>query len=124
MRNLVLKVIINAIAIAITAWLLPGIHVVNNDIGTYLLVGLVFGIVNALIKPLISCLTCAVIILTLGLFLLVINGLMLWITAEILSSRLTIDNFWWAMLGGLIMAVVGTALEAQFGLRDKENDKN
>jgi putative membrane protein len=65
-----------------------------------------------------------VIILTLGLFLLVINGLMLWITAEILSSRLTIDNFWWAMLGGLIMAVVGTALEGQFGLRDKENDKN
>jgi putative membrane protein len=124
MRNLVLKVIINAIAIAITAWLLPGIHVVNNDIGTYLLVGLVFGIVNALIKPLISCLTCAVIILTLGLFLLVINGLMLWITAEILSSRLTIDNFWWAMLGGLIMAVVGTALEAQFGLRDNENDNN
>jgi putative membrane protein len=124
MRNLVLKVIINAIAIAITAWLLPGIHVVNNDIGTYLLVGLVFGIVNALIKPLISCLTCAVIILTLGLFLLVINGLMLWITAEILSSRLTIDNFWWAMLGGLIMAVVGTALEAQFGLRENENDNN
>jgi putative membrane protein len=74
MKTLILKVIINAIAIAITAWLLPGIHVINNDIGTYLLVGLVFGIVNALIKPLISCLTCAVIILTLGLFCWSLTG--------------------------------------------------
>lgn len=122
-RRLVLQIVINAIAIAVTAWLLPGITVVNNDLGTYVLIGTVFGLVNAFIKPLISCLTCALVILTFGLFSLVINGLMLWITADLLPERLQIESFGWAVLGGLIMAIVGTFLQSQLGLKDN-NDGN
>lgn len=118
-----IRVLINALAIAITAWLLPGIHVVDNNIVTFLLIGLVFGLVNAVIKPILVVFSCAFILFTLGLFLLVINGLMLSLTASILSDRLTIDNFWWAMLGGLVMAIVGTILESWVGLKNK-NDQN
>ncbi len=120
MRNLILWTIINAVAIAMTALILPGIHVVNNDIGTYLIIGLVFGIVNGVLKPIITFLTCPFVILTLGLFMFVINGLMLWITAELLPDRLVIDSFGWAVLGGIIMAIVGAFLQAiVFG---SEND--
>lgn len=123
-KRLVLHVIANAIAIAVTAWLLPGIEVVNNDLGTYVLIGAVFGLVNTFIKPLISCLSIALVVMTLGLFLFVINGLMLWITADFLPDRLIIDNFGWAILGGFIMAIVGTFLQTQFGLNDKNNSRD
>ena len=124
MREFVLRVLINALAIAITAWILPGIHVVDNDIGTFLLIGLVFGILNAIIKPLLILLSCAAIVFTLGLFLLVINGVMLSLTASILSDRLMIDNFGWAMLGGLVMAIVGTILESVIGIGDDKKRPN
>ena len=121
-RDFVLTVIINAIAIALTAWLLPGIEVIDNDLGSYVLIGFVFGVINALVKPLVSCLTCLLILATFGLFLLAINGLMLWLTAELLPSRLVVENFWWAIAGGLIMAIVGAFLESQFGLSKNKKD--
>lgn len=117
MGKFLLRVIINAIAIAITASVLPGIHVVNQDLGTLLMVGLIFGIVNALIKPILSVLTCPFIILTLGLFIFVINGLMLLLTANLSGGRLVIDGFWWAVLGGIVMGIVGLVLESVLGLR-------
>src|SRR6185436_514269 len=117
MGKFLLRVIINAIAIAITASVLPGIHVVNRDLGTLLIIGLIFGIVNALIKPILSVLTCPFIILTLGLFIFVINGLMLLLTANLSGGRLVIDGFWWAVLGGIVMGIVGLVLESVLGLR-------
>lgn len=124
MARFFLTVLVNALAILITAWLLPGIHVVNNDIGTYILIGLVFGLVNAFIKPIITLLSCAFILLTFGLFLFVVNGLMLWITASLLSDRLIIDNFWWAILGGIIMAILGGIIERLFGINNNDDDNN
>jgi len=118
MRNFVIRVIINAIAIAITASLLPGINVANNDIGTLLIIGLVFGIVNALVKPILILLTCPAVIVTLGLFLLVINGLMLMLTASLIPDRLHVDGFGSAVLGGIIMGLVGIVLESVFKLDD------
>ena len=123
-REFVLTVIINAIAIALTAWLLPGIEVIDNDLGSYVLIGFVFGVINALVKPLVSCLTCLLILATFGLFLLVINGFMLWLTAELLPERLVVENFGWAIVGGLIMAIVGAFLESQFGLSKNNKDNN
>ena len=123
MGKFVLRIIINAIAIAITASLLPGIHVVNQDLGTLLIIGLIFGIVNALIKPVLSVLTCPFIILTLGLFIFVINGLMLLLTASLSGGRLTIDGFWWAVGGGIIMGIVGLVLEGVFGTRDRKDTR-
>ena len=121
MGQLLGRIIINAIAIGITAALLPGIHVLNNDILTYLLLGLVFGLVNALIKPIVSLLTCPLVILTLGLFALVINGVMLLITAALSDGRLVVDGLGWAIVGGIIMGIVNIVLESVFGLNRDGN---
>ncbi len=120
MGKFLLRVVINAIAIAITASILPGIHVVNQDLGTLLVIGLIFGLINALIKPLVSLLTCPFILLTLGLFVFVINGLMLLLTANLSGGRLTVDGFWPAILGGIIMGIVGLILETVLGIRGKQ----
>ncbi len=115
MAYLLLRLLVNALAIGIVARLLPGFHVANNDLGTFILIGLVFGIVNAFIKPLITLLTCSLVVFTLGLFILVINGLMLWITAALLPNLLRIDNFWWAILGGIIVSLINMVLEFTLG---------
>ena len=116
MRNFLLRVIVSAIAIAVTAALLPGIRVANSDILTYLLLGLIFGLVNALIKPIVSFLSCPLVFLTLGLFLFVINGIMLLITAALSGGRLAVDGLGWAIVGGIIMGVVNMVLEVVLGL--------
>src|SRR5215211_7684402 len=74
--------------------------------GTYLWIGLLFGVVNALVGPLLRLLSLPFVVLTLGLFLLVVNAALLGLTAA-LSDRLTVDGFVTALLGGLILAVVG-----------------
>jgi putative membrane protein len=125
MRNFVLRLIVNAIALAVTAALLPGIHIRDDSIGTLLIVAFIFGVVNAIIKPILIILSCPLVILTLGLFLLVVNGIMLLITDAIAGNRLEIDTFWWAVLGGLIMGFVGSILENALGLNeDEDKDKD
>lgn len=121
MRNFAIRVIINAVAIAITASLLSGVHVSNNDIGTLLIIGLVFGIVNAIVRPILIFLTCPAVIVTLGLFLLVINGLMLMLTASLIPERLQIDGFGWAVLAGIIMGILGMIMESI--LKPEDDDK-
>lgn len=118
MRNFILRVIVSAIAIAVTAALLPGISVAHNDILSFLLLGLIFGIVNALIKPIISILSCPLVILTLGLFMFVINGIMLMITAALSDGRLRVDGLGWAIVGGIIMGVVNVVLELVLGMNN------
>jgi putative membrane protein len=116
MRNFILRVIVSAIAIAVTAAILPGIRVVQGDLLSYLLLGLIFGVVNALIKPIVSFLSCPLVILTLGLFMFVINGIMLMITAALSGGRLVVDGLGWAIIGGIIMGVVNVVLEVVLGM--------
>ena len=123
MRNFLLRVIVSAIAIAVTAALLPGIRVINNDIFTFLLLGLIFGIVNALIKPIVTLLSCPLVILTLGLFLFVINGIMLLITAALSGGRLFVDGLGWAVVGGIIMGLVNIVLEVLLGINDQDRSR-
>ena len=115
MVKFLLRIVTYAIAIDIIAAIMPGIDVVNNDLGTLLIIGLIFGIVNALIKPLIMLLTCPVVILSLGLFVLVINGLLLLITEQLSGGRLHIDNFGWAILGGIVMSIISIIVESALG---------
>jgi putative membrane protein len=111
-RNFIIRLVINAIALYITASILPGIHIGDNSAGTLLLVALVFGIINAIVKPIVKLLTCPMVILTLGLFSLVINALMLLLTAAIVGdARFQIDGFWTAFLGGIVMAIVSMIIE-------------
>ncbi len=121
MRDFVLRVIINAVGIAIVAQLVPGIRLVNDTLGTLLIIGLVFGIVNAIVKPILIFLTCPAVIITLGLFILVINGLMLRLTASLLPDRLTVDGLWPAILGGIVMGIISMVLESVLGVRDDDN---
>lgn len=121
MRNFVLRLIVNAIAILIVAALLPGIHIASTDIGTLVIIALVIGLVNAIIRPIVMILSCPFIILSLGILVPIINGLMLMLSASILGDRLVVDGLGWAIGGGLIMMVVVLILENALGL--KEDDK-
>ena len=91
---------------------LPGLDVTPNpdgplgEYGTYLWIGLIFGVINAIVGPVLRLLSLPFVVLTLGLFLLVINAALLAITAGI-TDRLTVDGFGTAIIGGLILAVAG-----------------
>lgn len=122
MAYLLLRVLVNALSIAVIVRVLDaGIHVANNDIGTYILIGVVFGIVNALVKPIITLLTCSLVIFTLGLFILVINGLMLSLTAALLGDLFVIDSFGWAVLGGIIISIINMLLELAIGRNNNDS---
>jgi putative membrane protein len=111
-------VILAAVFLALTKWdvqfahtdVLPGLRVQPNpngplgEFGTYLWIALIFGIVNAIVGPILRLLSLPFVLLTLGLFLLVINAALLGLTA-LLSDRLTIDGFGTAVIGGLILAI-------------------
>lgn len=110
-RNFIIRLVINAVALTITASLLPGIHILGDDLGTLILIALVFGIVNAIVKPIVAVLTCPLVILTLGLFIFVINALMLQLTASLLPDRFAIDSFGTALLGGIVMGITAIIVE-------------
>ena len=123
MRDFLLRLLINAATLAATAMFLPGIHIRDNELGTLLLIALIFGFVNAIFKPIILVLSCPLIILTFGLWGLVINGLMLIITDALAGSRFQVDGFWWAVLGGMVVSVVAGILEETLGLNEREDDE-
>ena len=106
-------VILGAVFYGLTYFdVLPGLNVLPNpdgplgEYGTYLWIGLIFGVVNAVVGPVLRLLSLPFVVLTLGLFLLVINAALLGLTAA-LTDRLTIDGIGTAILGGLILAVAG-----------------
>ena len=95
---------------------LPGLEVIADpegplgQYGSYLWIGLIFGVVNAIVGPVLRLLSLPFVVLTLGLFLLVINAALLGLTAA-LTYRLEIDGFGTAVLGGLVLALVGWAAD-------------
>jgi putative membrane protein len=114
MTKFILRWAINAIALYLAVLILPGIDLKSNLV-SILWLALIFGLVNALFRPLIQLLTCPLIILTLGLFTLVINTFMFWLTSVIGRSfgfGLTIhDPVWWnAFLGGLVVSLVSVVM--------------
>ncbi len=114
MIKFVLKVVIlAAVFYGLTRFdVLPGLDVLPNPEGplgeysTYLWIGLIFGVVNAIVGPVLRLLSLPFVLLTLGLFLLIVNAALLGLTAA-LTDRLTVDGFGTAVIGGLILAVAG-----------------
>lgn len=111
MRNFLIRVVINALALAATAYILPGITV-SSDVGAVLLVALIFGVINAIIKPIVVILTLPFTILTLGLFIFVVNGLMLLLTSSLSGGRLAVAGLGTAILGGIVMGIAAMLIEA------------
>jgi putative membrane protein len=106
--RLILKLLVNAAALWVAGYLVTGIDL-DGSFWTILLVALVFGLVNTLIKPILKALSLPVIILSLGLALLVINAAMLALTAA-LTDALSIADFWSAVLGAIVISVVSAVL--------------
>ena len=123
MRRFVLRLIVNGLAIAIIAALLPGINIVNNDLGTLAVLALIFGVVNAIVRPIVMILSCPFIILSLGLLIPIINGLLLMLTASLAGDRMTVDGLGWAIVGGLLMGLVVLVLESALGLREDDRKR-
>ena len=109
--RLLIRFVINAVAIYIAALLISGIHL--DGWGAIFFAAIIFGLVNAFIKPLVSLITCLIQVITLGLFTLVINAGMLYFTAWLaqkLSLAFYIDNFISAFLGALVVSVISFVL--------------
>jgi putative membrane protein len=114
-----LRLVVIAVIVGAVAELVPGIHV-NGGFGALLWIAVLFSVINAVLGPLLHLLTLPLIIVTLGLFLLVVNAAILGLTAG-LSSHLDIDSFWDAVLGGLLIAIFSWIAELILPLRSRES---
>jgi len=129
MRSFIVRVVINGLALWIASWILPGLDISTSaaseavartgvtegtdTIGlilAYLFIGLIFGLVNAFVRPLVSLLSLPITILTLGLFTIIINAAMLYLTSWLSSYTpvdFTIDSFFWtAILAAIIITII------------------
>jgi putative membrane protein len=113
----VLRVLVSAVALAVATWLVPGIELHASTtvkrILTLIVVAIIFGLVNAVIKPIVKTVGCVFYILTLGLIGLVVNGLLLWLSSWVagkLHLPFHITGFWPAFWGAIIVGIVGWLL--------------
>ncbi|WP_395400069.1 phage holin family protein [Arthrobacter sp. UC242_113] len=142
MRSFIMRVIINGLALWIASWILPGLDIsttatteavaktgVNQGtdaagiVLAYLFIGLIFGLVNAFVRPIVSFLSLPITILTLGLFTVVINAAMLYLTSWISGYtpvHFTIDSFFWtALLAAIIITVISLVADRVPGARHR-----
>ncbi|WP_146360081.1 phage holin family protein [Arthrobacter yangruifuii] len=139
MLSLLLRVVLNAVALWVAGWLLPGLTVsaptgsLSGDpavdrVLAYLFVGLIFGAVNALVRPIAQGLTLPLAILTLGLFRVVVNAAMLELTAWLSNYtpiRFEVDSFFWtAILGAIVISLVSLVLDMVTGSRRRNRSRN
>jgi putative membrane protein len=123
--SFVIRWAISAAAVAIATWIVPGIYVLEpHRVLAVVLVALVLGLVNAFIRPILVTLSCGLIVLTSGLFTLVINALMFWlaswITSDLLGLGFRVNGFWSALLGSIIVSIVSALASAFIGKGDLE----
>lgn len=103
MARLVGKLLITALALLLTAYALPGVFVASFYIA--LIVAVILGFVNLILKPILVLFTLPINILTLGLFMFIINGFLFWFVASFVDG-FDVDGFWWAVLGALVVSAV------------------
>src|SRR5215204_348297 len=123
--RILIRIVVNAVAVWVATLLVGGIDVtaetVGGDILTLLAVGALFGLVNAVLKPIALLLSLPLLILTLGLFALVVNALLFWLIAAIsdgLGLPFEVDGFWPAFWGAIVVSVVSWLLSVVVKDRD------
>lgn len=128
MKNFLIKVVVNALAIWVATLVVPGISAtgrgtdLGNQVLTFLVIGLIFGLVNAVVKPVVALLALPLYVLTLGLFSFIVNALMLELTSWISQATpltFTVDDFFWsAVLGAVVVTFVSMVLNLVLPDRD------
>ena len=114
--SFVLRLLINAAALWVATQLVPGVTYIGGWL-PFLCVAFVFGVINATLRPLAKILTFPLIIVTLGVFALVVNGLMLWLTSALATTfgiGFHVTGFWAAFFGGLVVSIVSFLLSVSF----------
>src|SRR6202790_188385 len=110
---------ITSIALVVAAWLVPGIRVERAAWTVFAAMAIILGLVNAIVRPLLKLMSCPLIILTLGLFVLVINGITLWLASAIavrfFHVGFHVDGFVPAFVGALVVSIVSVILSAILG---------
>jgi putative membrane protein len=126
MAKLVIRWLINFLALFAAAWLVKGITVDGGGGWTvFAIMAIILGLVNAVLRPLLKLLTCPLILLTLGLFTLVINGFTLWLSSWIAVNWFQVgfyvDGFWAAFWGALVVSIVSLILSAILMDKDEKS---
>ena len=122
--SILIRLIVNAAALWVATQLVPGVTYTGGGL-PFFGVALVFGVVNTIIRPVAKLLTFPLIIVTLGIFLFVINGLMLWLTSRLsaaLGLGFHVAGFWPAFWGAMVVTVVSTLLSLMVGDGDRRRD--
>jgi putative membrane protein len=117
--NFIIQLIISTLAVLITAYLLPGIEIVDNSFYTALTVAAVLSFLNTVVKPIMIVLTIPITFITLGFFLLVINAGMILLASKLVNGFI-VQGFWWALLFSLILSLV-TSLLVNIKKRDEQH---
>ncbi|HJY70733.1 MAG TPA: phage holin family protein [Streptosporangiaceae bacterium] len=125
-----LRVLVSAAALGVATWTVSGIELLAGSgwtrVGTLLAVALIFGLINATLKPLIKVIGCAFYVLTLGLAALVVNGLLLWLTSVIagdLTLPFHVTGFWPAFWGAIVVGLVSWLLNLLIGDKRKRDNE-
>lgn len=112
------NIIVSTLAVIITAWLLPGVRI--DSVLTAILVAVVLGFLNTVVKPILTILTIPITFFTLGLFLLVINACMIIVVTKLVEG-FQVDGFWRALLFSLILSLTTSILHMFAGTNSKED---
>lgn len=110
---------VNVVSVIFTSYILPGCHI--KDLWTAIVVSAVLGLLNFFVKPILLFFSIPVTIITLGLFLFVINGFTVWLTHKLVPG-FTVDSFGWAMLFSIVMTIILSLSERILGLKEKREE--
>ncbi|HUR33141.1 MAG TPA: phage holin family protein [Vicinamibacterales bacterium] len=117
-----LRLVVNAAALWVATEVVPGVSY-TGGIAPFVAVALIFGVINATLRPITKLLTCPLILLTLGLFALIVNGLMLWLTSTVATSLglgFRVAGFWPAFWGALVVSIISTLLSMSVRVGDDQ----
>lgn len=107
--------LINTLAVLVAVYVVPGLKFKDNNLWTPFVTSLVLGILNAFIRPIMDFLALPLLILTLGLFRIVINAFLLYLVSLLMGNFFEVRNFWSALLGALVISVIGLILNTMTG---------
>jgi putative membrane protein len=115
LKRFITSWLINTLAVLVAVYTVPGIHWTDKSLLTPFVAALVLGILNAFIRPIMMLLALQLLIFTLGLFMLVINALLLYLVGIVLQNHFQVDGFWAAFWGALVISIISSVLNLLAG---------